>query len=89
MITALLAASAEDKQCGLAVSGRYFLLHPPLRLISGSPDESIHELFILKSKSTEMEGASGGPCPSSIFSDVGCAPRGRLLDTVCLKGHGL
>lgn len=35
------------------------------------------------------EGVSGGPCPSSVFSDVGRPPRGRLLDTVCLQGCGL
>lgn len=49
---------AEEKQGGLTVSGRYFLFHPPLHLVSGNPDESVHELFIPKSKSREMGGRS-------------------------------
>lgn len=49
---------AEEKQRGLTVPGRYFLFHPPLRLVSGNRDESVHELFIPKPKSREMGGRS-------------------------------
>lgn len=56
---ASLQPPVAEKQYRLTLSDRYFPFRPPLSLVSGNPDESVHELFILKSKRGETEGASG------------------------------